>query len=158
MLSIVPFDDAHVPAFFDMNKAWIEENFTLEPLDIAVLSEPRKYILDAGGEIWCAVKDGKAIGCYALLHIQNALGERLLEFTKFAVDAQYRGEGAGTALFAHAQARAKTLGAAELILYTSTHQARAVEMYYKAGFVSVPMDEVNKARYARANLFMKKAL
>lgn len=158
MLSIVPFDDAHAPAFFAMNKAWIEENFTLEPLDIAVLSEPRKYIIDAGGEIWCAVKDGKAIGCYALLHIHNALGEQLLEFTKFAVDAQYRGEGAGKALFAHALARARTIGVPELILYTSTHQARAVQMYYAAGFVSVPMDENNKARYARANLFMRKML
>lgn len=157
MVAIVPFDKSHGAQFFAMNKAWIEENFTLEPLDIAVLSDPKTHILEAAGEIWCAVKEGQAIGCYALLQCADASGKQL-EFTKFAVDAAHRGYGVGRALFTHAMTRARQLGVLELILYTNTYQTRAVAMYDAAGFVRMPMDDKRKARYARANLYMVKPL
>lgn len=147
---IVPFDDAYADAFYAMNKAWIEENFVMEPLDEQVLSTPRASIINGGGEIWFALHEGTPIGCYALLH--HADGR--VEFTKFAVDETARGHGTGKALFEHAITRARHIGAPELILYTNTKQERACEMYYKRGFVKTQMSEADKTRYARANLFM----
>ncbi len=151
MISIVPFDDAFSDAFYRMNKAWITENFVMEPIDEKVLATPRENIIDGGGEIWFALNvQGEPVGCYALLH--HADGR--VEFTKFAVDEKARGLGAGSQLFKHAIARAKESGKPELILYTNTKQERACEMYYRYGFEKREMNEIDKQRYARANLFM----
>lgn len=150
MLTILPFDDAHADAFFRMNRDWITEHFTLEPLDEEVLSNPRDYIIGRGGEIWFAVKAGVPIGCYALLHHEDGR----VEFTKFAVTREARGTGAGSALLKHAIARAKGTGKPELMLFTNTKQVRACEMYDRYGFVRTAMSEADKTRYARANLFM----
>lgn len=155
MLTIVPFDDAYAEAFYRMNKAWIEDNFVMEPIDEQVLRNPRTSIIDGGGEVWFALSDaGTPIGCYALLH--HADGR--VEFTKYAVDAAARGTGAGSALLKHAIARATESGAPELILYTNTKQARACEMYYRYGFIETAMGDADKTRYARANLFMRMPL
>ena len=149
-MDIVPFQDAYAYAFYRMNRDWITENFVMEPLDEKVLGSPREYIVDTGGEIWFAVHEGLPIGCYALLHHDDGR----VEFTKYAVDVPARGLGAGKKLLDHAIARAKEIGAPELILYTNTAQARACEMYYKYGFVKTEMSAKDKTRYARANLFM----
>jgi ribosomal protein S18 acetylase RimI-like enzyme len=150
MLTIVPFTDSYAEPFYRFNRDWITENFVMEPLDEEVLSRPRRNIIETGGEIWFALDDGQPIGCYALLHHQDGR----VEFTKFAVDKSARGRGAGKALLRHAEARAKASGAAALILYTSTKQTRACQMYYKYGFIETPMSESDKTRYARSDLFM----
>lgn len=150
MLTIIPFDDAYAGAFFRMNRDWITENFTLEPLDEAVLSNPRDHIIAQGGEIWFAMKDAMPIGCYALLH--HADGR--VEFTKFAVTQEARGMGAGSALLKHAIARARETGTRALMLFTNTTQIRACEMYDRYGFIVTEMSETDKTRYARANRFM----
>jgi ribosomal protein S18 acetylase RimI-like enzyme len=150
MLTIVPFTDVYAEPFYRFNRDWITEIFVMEPLDEEVLSRPRQNIIETGGEIWFALHDGQPIGCYALLH--HAEGR--VEFTKFAVDKSARGMGAGKALLHHAMARVRAMGAEAMILYTSTKQTRACEMYYKYGFIKTPMSESDKTRYARANLFM----
>jgi N-acetylglutamate synthase-like GNAT family acetyltransferase len=151
MVTILPYHDAFAAEFYRLNREWITENFVLEPLDEQVLSNPRQSILDTGGEIWCACNaDGVMIGCYALL----PLADGRLEFTKFAVDTQLRGQGAGSKLLTHAIARAREKNVPELILYTNTLQQRACEMYVRYGFIATPMSEDDKTRYARANLFM----
>lgn len=150
MLGIVPFTPVFAEAFSRFNREWITEHFVLEPLDEKVLGDPQAYILDTGGEIWFAVQDSTPIGCYALLHH----GDGRVEFTKFAVDSARRGSGAGRALLEHAIGRAQASGKPELILYTNTKQATACAMYARYGFVAREMNDADKARYARANLFM----
>lgn len=150
MLDIVPFQPAFAEAFTRFNKEWITENFVLEPLDEKVLGDPQTYIIDGGGEIWFALHEGAPVGCYALLHHEDGR----IEFTKYAVDGTKRGLGTGSALLKHAIARAKETGKPELMLYTNTKQLRACEMYYRYGFIKREMTEADKARYARADLFM----
>lgn len=151
MVHIVPFRAGHAEPFYRMNKAWISENFVMEPLDEQVLGDPQTHIVDTGGEIWMAEHEGRPVGCYALLHHEDGR----VEFTKYAVDAAARGRGLGSALLKHAIARARHTGAPHLMLFTNTRQERACEMYARYGFVKAEMDEADKARYARANLFMR---
>lgn len=150
MPEIVPFSPVFAPVFYRLNKEWITENFVLEPLDEKVLGDPHTYIITPGGEIWFALHEGKPVGCYALLHHEDGR----VEFTKFAVDSACRGLGIGSALLKHAVARAREAGTPELILYTNTKQERACAMYERYGFVKRAMTDADKARYARADLFM----
>ena len=41
-ITFVSFDPAYRNAFFDLNKAWLEAHFLLEPYDIEVLSNPER--------------------------------------------------------------------------------------------------------------------
>ena len=53
-VEIRDWEPAFREAFFQLNKAWIEVDFPLEPLDIAVLSNPEDHILNKGGAIVAA--------------------------------------------------------------------------------------------------------
>jgi len=142
MSAIVPYRDAFASEFYRLNRERICENFVLEPLDEHVLSNPRQSILDTGGEIWCACDAlGAMIGCYALLPLTDGR----LEFTKFAVDTQTRGQGTGSKLLNHAIARAREKQVPELILYTNTLQKRACEMYVRYGFVDTKMTKTKNS-------------
>jgi len=45
-----------------INEDWISANFWLEESDIQVLSDPQKYILDKGGNVFIALLNGKPVG------------------------------------------------------------------------------------------------
>ena len=64
--TFVSFDPAYRKAFFDLNKAWLEAHFLLEPYDIEVLSNPEREVLDAGGEIHFGLWGEEAIATFAL--------------------------------------------------------------------------------------------
>jgi GNAT superfamily N-acetyltransferase len=50
-----------------LNEAWIEKYFRLEDQDRSTLGDPYAQILAPGGQIFMAVRDGKRIGCCALM-------------------------------------------------------------------------------------------
>jgi N-acetylglutamate synthase-like GNAT family acetyltransferase len=124
-ITILPFAEQHAPIFDRLNRAWIEEFFTIEPFDNLVLTQPKKMILDTGGEIWFAALDGTVVGAAALL----PFGEGVLEFTKLGVDVNARGAGVARALLNHCRMRAAQKGAHTLKIFTS----RASEVHGKNG-------------------------
>ncbi len=145
---IVPFSKKHAPTFDRLNRAWIEEFFFIEPLDEQVLTQPKKMILDTGGEVWFAERDGKAIGTYALF----TLREGMYEFTKLGVDESARGMGVARALLRHGAARAKARGAHTLRIFTSTRLVPACTLYRAEGFKEVKMTAAERKRYKRADI------
>ena len=147
-LEIIPFAVEHAPVFDRLNRAWIEEYFTVEPFDDLVLTQPQTYIIDKGGEVWFAALDGEVIGTYALL----ALEPGLFEFTKLGVDKKAHGKGIARALLRHAAARAKELGAHTLKIFTSTRLVPACTLYRSEGFIEMPMSDAQKQRYARGDI------
>src|SRR5438046_8408839 len=78
-------------AFRQLNEEWIVRYYGLEPKDEYTLADPRKTILDRGGRIFLAIRDGRAIGCCALI----AMGPGEFELAKMAVTESFQGAGVG---------------------------------------------------------------
>jgi len=147
-VQILPWNPAFKDAFYALNRAWIEVDYPLEPIDIAVLSDPEHYILAGGGVILSAVADEEVIGVVGL----RPAGDDL-ELTKMAVDLAWRGRGIGLLLMNAALAEALRLGINRVILYSNTHTSGpAVQLYRKVGFVEIPLEQ---GVYKRANIKMQ---
>ena len=145
---IINYEAKHQPDFERMNRQWIEAWFTMEPLDEYVLTNPEEAILKDGGAILMALYDGAVAGTVGL----RKLGEQTYEFTKMAVDENYRRKGIAEALSYASFEKAKELGATKIILYSNTKNANAIKLYEKIGFKHLP---VEPGVYERANVKME---
>ncbi|MFZ4541786.1 MAG: GNAT family N-acetyltransferase [Rickettsiales bacterium] len=147
-ITILPFAPEYAPIFDRLNRAWIEEFFTIEPFDDLVLTQPQKMILDTGGEIWFAALNGEVIAAAALLPF--AAGT--LEFTKLGVDDKARGHGVARTLLNHCRLRAREKNAAILKIFTNTALGPANALYRSEGFIETQMSPEQRQRYARADI------
>ena len=148
LIKIVDYKPRHQPYFEKFNRAWIEELFEMESLDEWVLTNPEQAILEPGGAILMAEYDGVVAGTVGL----RKLDEYTYEFTKMAVDSNYRRRGIAEAISFASFRKAKTLGAKKVILYSNTKTAAAVRLYEKIGFRHV---KVENDVYKRANVKME---
>lgn len=147
-IRILPYQPQYQPYYEKLNKAWIEEFFTIEPIDSQVLENPEESILSKGGAIFFAEYQGRIIGTAALK--LNEPG--VLELTKMAVAREYQGLGAGKLLCKTAIQQAAEKGAEKLVLYTHSSLQTAIAIYKKLGFQEVP---VEPGKYARADVKME---
>lgn len=138
-------------AFRELNEVWIAKHFTLEEPDRKVLGDPKGYIIDSGGEIVMAVKDGTSIGCCALL----ARGDGNFELGKMTVHEDYQGQGIGKQLLLAVVDRAKAIGARRLYLESNSKLANALHLYEAVGFRHLPPESVPPSPYARSNVHME---
>lgn len=146
-IQIVDYRNEHQPYFEKFNRQWIEELFVMEPVDEFVVSNPGIAILDGGGAILMGLYQGNIAGTVALRKVDDTT----YEFTKMAVDADFRRRGIAEALSYASFIKAKVLGASKVILYSNTKNAGAIKLYEKLGFVHVP---VEAGVYERANVKM----
>lgn len=147
-LTLVPYEAKHQPWFDLFNRQWIEEWFTMEPVDEFVLTNPDKAILEKGGAILMALYGGEPAGTVALKKVNT----QVYEFTKMAVGKDYRRKGIAEALSHASFEKAKELGASKVILYSNTKNEAAIKLYEKLGFRHIP---VEKGVYERANVKME---
>jgi N-acetylglutamate synthase-like GNAT family acetyltransferase len=147
-LQIVDYKPEYQPYFEKFNNAWLEEYFTIEPLDKWVLENPEEAILKDGGKIWFAASGSTIIGTVALRYIQDGV----YEMTKMAVDKTYRGGGAGKFLCQAAIDKSREMGMNKLILFSNRVLANAIHIYNKLGFVEIP---VEPGTYKRADIMME---
>ncbi len=145
---IKEYEPSLQPYFERFNKAWLEEYFTVEPIDAYVLENPEEAILKEGGKILFAEYKRKIIGTVALRKHKNGV----FELTKMAVDKPYQGLGAGKILCQAAIEEARRLKASSLILYSQTALPVALSIYRKMGFADVPLE---KGVYKRADVKME---
>ena len=109
----------------------------------------RSYVIDGGGQIFFAVRGGKAIGTAAMVLTK----ERIFELSKMAVDSSYQGLGIGRILINECIDFAKRKKADEIFLITNDILLPALELYKSSGFV---LDEdYDDNRYERGNTKMK---
>ena len=147
-VEVVPYEAKHHDAFRRLNEAWISRYFRIEEPDTRVLEAPQEQILDKGGHILVAVRDGEAIGVCALLRVDDAT----FELAKMAVAEHARGLGAGFLLGEAAKVTAREAGASRLILESNTVLTPAIALYHKLGFVEVTGVH---SEYARCNIHME---
>ena len=146
-IKIVDYRPEHQPYFEAFNRVWIEELFEMEPVDEWVLTNPDQAILQTGGAILMAEYKGQTAGTVGLRKVD----EETWEFTKMAVDQNFRRLGIAEAISYASFKKAKALGAKKVILYSNKKNAGAIKLYEKIGFRHV---EVEQGVYKRADVKM----
>lgn len=153
--AIRPFRDELAGDFARINRQWIEAMYALEPVDEAQLKDPRREIVEPGGDI-LFVEDPELgiVGTCGLL--KTGPGE--FELIKMAVLPEARGRGAGEFLLRATIERAGRLGSERLFLLTNSKSQAAIRMYRRNGFVDDPELLASKgAEYARCDVAMQYA-
>lgn len=148
MIEVIEYQHEHQPYFERFNKAWIEKFFWLEEIDKYVLENPDEAIIAEGGSILMATYNGVVAGTVALKKVDD----KTYEFTKMAVDDNFRRKGIAEALSYASFEKAKVLGATKVILYSNTKLEGAILMYRKIGFKEIPIGD---AAYKRSDIKME---
>jgi len=146
-IQVVDYETKYQPYFERFNRQWIEELFVMEPVDEFVLTNPGIAILEGGGAILMAIYGGTVAGTVGLRKVD----EVTYEFTKMAVDKNFRRKGIAEALSYASFEKAKVLGAVKVVLYSNTKNAAAIKLYEKLGFRHV---DVEPGVYERADVKM----
>jgi tRNA(adenine34) deaminase len=147
LVEILDYLPRHQTVFQALNEAWIREHFRLDPVDVAVLSNPEEHILRDGGRLFMARYNGRLVGTCGLLRVEASR----FEFTKMAVEKACRGKGLGKALARHALSVARRLGARQVELYTQKVLPEAIGLYRQLGFREIPLPVY---KYTRADTYM----
>lgn len=146
--TIIPYRPVLQPYFESINKAWIEDYFTLEPVDIQVLEDPDQYIIAPGGAVLFAELEGEVVGTVAL----KKLAEGIYEMTKMGVVPKAQGKKVGWALAEAILSQAKSMGGKKVVLYSNRKLEPAIRMYRKLGFREVVPES---GQYSRCDIKME---
>ncbi len=148
-MEIISFDPAFRNDFKDLNLAWLNKYFWVEPHDEEVLGNPEKYIITPGGSIFFVKKDDKIIGTVALMKME----EGIFELTKMAITPEYQGRKIGQKLMEYSLEFARKQGWKYLIIYSNRKLENAIYIYKKYGFQEIPIGENNP--YSRGDIKMR---
>lgn len=147
-VNIIPFSEELAVYFTNLNKAWVEKYFTIEPADEIMLGDPKKYIIDKGGYIFFAKVGNEIAGTFALVKVSDDV----YELSKMAVDEKQQGKKIGNSMLEFCINKAKELGATKIQLYSNTILGLAIHLYRKYGFEEVPLEN---SEYKRSNIKME---
>lgn len=148
-MQIISFEPQYARDFKDLNIAWLEKYFWVEPHDEEVLGKPGKYIIEPGGQIFLVQEGDRIIGTVALMKIEDDI----FELTKMAVTPAAQGKNIGQKLMVHTIDYAKKQGWKKLIIYSNRKLENAIHIYKKYGFREIPIEENNP--YARGDIKME---
>ena len=148
-MEIVEFEPRHAQAFQALNEAWISKYFVIEPKDREVLGDPQGKIIDKGGRVFMALKEGEPVGCAALLKMDDGG----YEVAKMTVSETLRGSGLGRLLMQRCIDAGAEMGATRLYLETNSSLAPALGLYRAMGFRDLAPAETP---YVRADVFMER--
>ncbi|THD70661.1 MAG: GNAT family N-acetyltransferase [Phenylobacterium sp.] len=149
-MEIVEFEPCHAEAFKILNEAWISKYFAIEAKDREVLGDPQGKIVVAGGRIFMAFKDGEAVGCVALIPMEDGG----YEVAKMTVLETLRGSGLGRMLMQRCIDAGAEMGARRLYLETNSSLAPALGLYRAMGFTDIGPPARND--YARGDTWMER--
>ena len=150
-MKVVPYNPKFKEIFVEMNKKWIEEMFTLEAEDIAILNNFKELIAQ-GGEVFFTLDDAeKVLACCMIQLLPN--GE--WEIAKFASTGEVKGAGSLCLQSCIDYAQNKNLD--KILIVSNRKCEAAVHLYKKFGFTEIPVDK-EKFPFERANIAFEKFL
>lgn len=149
VIEIVEFSDEWAADFASLNYEWIERYFAVEKHDREILDDPKRFVIEPGGQIFMALAGGTAAGTVALI---PSAGNGL-ELTKMAVSPHYQGRGIGDRLMTRCLEWAKQKRVDYIFLESHRKLAPALALYRKHGFVETPKDP--DSLYVRADVRME---
>lgn len=145
-------DPTALPAFAELNIAWIEDLHFVEESDQKMADHPEIYI-EGNNSVFSVHIDGDVAGVCALK--QDDEGE--YELTKIAVDPAFQGRGIGKVLMDEVETYAKRkLSLSRIYLLSNTINAAAIRLYKRGGWTVI--FEGPHPQYARCNIGMEKQL
>ncbi|MBQ4852974.1 helix-turn-helix domain-containing GNAT family N-acetyltransferase [Pseudoalteromonas sp. MMG012] len=147
-IHIVDYAPKYQNAFKALNVEWISQYWTLEEPDYNALNDPEGYILNQSGAILIALDKGRAVGCCALIKIDN----NNYELAKMAVSPDVQGKGVGLLLGKKIIERAILMKVKRLYLESNTVLVPALKLYEKLGFKPI---EGAVSPYERCNVQME---
>ncbi len=147
---IIEYKPKYARYFHDINIAWLEEFFEVEPYDRIVLNDPQDHIIKQGGFIFFARVQDKIVGTCALL--KHA--EKKYELAKMGVSGPFRGQGIGRLLAQAAIDKARSLGADTLVLATSVKLEAANRLYHSLGFQAADRSLIGPLPYKRESIVL----
>lgn len=143
---VVRYREEFRSEFERLNREWIETYFVLEAADREILGDPRRKIVDPGGQVFFVLGRGEVQGtCAVLRH-----GADECEIAKMAVAPSARGRGYGDLLMEASLAFAREIDSRRVVIVSNTILSPAIRLYQKHGFVEVPL--ASDGRYRRANI------
>lgn len=148
-VEIITWQPEYADDFKRLNIEWLEKYFYVEEYDNEVLSNPEKYILADGGNIYFARYRGEIIGTVALMVSPDGR----VELTKMAVTEKYQGLKVGRKLMEFAIERFRNFGGKLLFLESNKRLTPAIALYEKMGFVHKPSPA--DSHYQRADVYME---
>ncbi len=143
-MKIVSYQHQYKQSFIDLNLAWLNKYFVVEPQDTEML-EGVEDLIKNGAEVYFAVEDNTAIATCMIL----PRGNGVWEICKLATDERYQGKGAGKAVLQACMNYAKNKGAQKIMIVSNRVLGAAMHLYAKMGFVEVPIDNME---YDRVNI------
>ena len=133
-VEVVPYDRRYRAAFIELNLAWIEKHFRVEPHDEEVLYGVDD-IASAGAGVYLALDDGVPISTCMVMD----LGGGEWELCKLCTAEGHRRRGAGTAVMRACIAYAREHGASFITIASNRILHDALRMYAREGFREVPV-------------------
>ena len=131
---IVPWEDRFTGDFKDISVAWLEEFDLLEPIDLEMLDNPHRDILEPGGQIFFALEGDAVLGTCGMQPVEPGV----YEVIKLGVRPEYRGRGAGKLLLEACLDWAGAQKARKVVLYSNSRLQSALRLYRRCGFTPIP--------------------
>lgn len=131
---IVPWEDRFAGDFRDISVAWLEEFDLLEPIDLEMLDNPHRDILEPGGQIFFALEGDAVLGTCGMQPVEPGV----YEVIKLGVRPEYRGRGAGKLLLEACLDWAGAQKARKVVLYSNSRLQSALRLYRRCGFTPIP--------------------
>jgi len=131
---IVPWEDRFAGDFKDISVAWLEEFDLLEPIDLEMLNNPHRDILEPGGQIFFALEGDAVLGTCGMQPVEPGV----YEVIKLGVRPEYRGRGAGKLLLEACLDWAGAQKARRVVLYSNSRLQSALRLYRRCGFTPIP--------------------
>lgn len=131
---IVPWEDRFAGDFKDISVAWLEEFDLLEPIDLEMLNNPHRDILEPGGQIFFALEGNTVLGTCGMQPVEPGV----YEVIKLGVRPEYRGRGAGKLLLEACLDWAGAQKARKVVLYSNSRLQSALRLYRRCGFTPIP--------------------
>ena len=152
-VEIVTYQPSLAQDFYSINAQWVNDMFKMEAIDEKILSNPQKYIIDKGGQIWFARHE--ELGVIGTCAVKN-FGDNWYELTKMGVLSSARGLKAGEVLLKQVLHDCQQMEVDTLFLLTNSKCEAAIHLYEKNGFVhDQGIKDKFKGLYDRSDVFMK---
>lgn len=152
-VEIVKFKPELSKYFYSINAEWVSDMFVMEAIDEKILSNPQKYIIGEGGQIWFATH--KELGVIGACAVKN-FGNKWFELTKMGVLASARGLKAGEVLLKQVIEDCNKADIDTLFLLTNSKCEAAIHLYEKNGFVhDQSIKDKFNGLYDRSDVFMR---
>lgn len=151
-IEIIPFDPIYAKDFANLNVAWLEKYFVVEPHDVALLERCEETIINKGGYIFFAKIGSKIAGTFSLIKID----QNTYELGKMAVPPEFQGRQIGQRLMTFCIDFAEKQHWAKLMLYSNTLLENAIHIYKKYGFKEIELE--SNSPYQRSNIKMELVL